>query len=508
MLNLRKHQREFLLLMSVERGAGQRIVCSVTPGGGKSALPLIAAKSLAEPGRYKIAWVTPRDSLRRQAEESFADPLLKQLTKHNSAIRICQNADREDLSRGLRGFATTYQAILADPQIYYREFEKYLYILFLDEPHHIPNEPLNPWFYAIAPLVNLSRLSILASGTLDRHDAKPVAFLPYTPADDGFGIDYHAENYHFIEYSRYDALAEGAIVPLKFRLFDGYVEYQNAGMPAHRSDTISQGEPSVVMQHLNLMLQTDFAREILGKAVEDWRKHRREVYRDAKLLIVGPDIKTSQEYASFLRKNYRDEKILIATSDNSPAAMAAIKQFKTSRQHNILITVAMAYEGLDVKQITHVVCLTLIRSKPWIEQCLARANRTAPGKLFGVIYAPDDVLFNAVKMAIEESQEKAVRIPDDEGNKKPRKKPEIAEADIIPAKSGINGDRQISTPSEKESLSRKMIEDHVRRAARHFRVSPREINLKLCRLFQKRRSAMNLYELQKVIDYLSSNYPV
>jgi hypothetical protein len=59
----------------------------------------------------------------------------------------------------------------------------------------------------------------------------------------------------------------------------------------------------------------------------------------------------------------------------------------------------MAYEGLNVPEISVICCLSHIRSMPWLEQCFARANRPAPLKPHPVVYAPADWAFKkAVKM--------------------------------------------------------------------------------------------------------------
>ena len=63
------------------------------------------------------------------------------------------------------------------------------------------------------------------------------------------------------------------------------------------------------------------------------------------------------------------------------AELAALKEFQARRaawllgKLDVLVTVAMAYEGLDIPAVSHLICLTRIRSTPWIEQMTARANR-------------------------------------------------------------------------------------------------------------------------------------
>ena len=72
----------------------------------------------------------------------------------------------------------------------------------------------------------------------------------------------------------------------------------------------------------------------------------------------------------------------------------------------------MAYEGLDVPAVTHIACLTHIRSAPWIEQMVTRAARVDRGNgaldyeyQLGFIYAPDDRLFQECIASIQAEQE-------------------------------------------------------------------------------------------------------
>ena len=80
----------------------------MTPGGGKSLLPVIAAARLIAAGIVeRVCWVVPRDSLRLQAEEAFADPAWRAALGHALSLRAADNAP--DPSRGLAGYVTTYQ---------------------------------------------------------------------------------------------------------------------------------------------------------------------------------------------------------------------------------------------------------------------------------------------------------------------------------------------------------------------------------------------------------------
>ena len=44
----------------------------------------------------------------------------------------------------------------------------------------------------------------------------------------------------------------------------------------------------------------------------------------------------------------------------------------------MLVTAAMAYEGLDAPEVAVMAALTHTRSRPWLEQMVARATRVDP----------------------------------------------------------------------------------------------------------------------------------
>ena len=111
---LRDHQRRILAIArAIAGGAEARdLLAAVTPGGGKSLLPVLMAHELIEAGIVeRVCWVVPRDSLRLQAEEAFADPLWRQALGHRVSVRAAENAP--DPCRGLQGYVTTYQGVAA-----------------------------------------------------------------------------------------------------------------------------------------------------------------------------------------------------------------------------------------------------------------------------------------------------------------------------------------------------------------------------------------------------------
>ncbi len=388
-MTFRKHQAETLFL--AERiFNGERfksIFMSITPGGGKSALPGILASALIPNVADNILWVVPRNSLRSQGEADFPEW---------SRYRVRAASNESDPCRGTQGYVTTYQAIVANPERHLQTLSHGRWIVFFDEPHHIADG--GEWHRSLEPLVNLAKLIVYASGTFARGDGQRIAGIKYDHA--GKPVFENSRNTAFVSYTRSDALKEGAIVPVHFSYLDGRAEWEEDGEKLSTETLAGDYAP----QALFTALRTEYAYELLDECVASWRKHRAEVYAAAKLLVVAPNIALAEQYQAHLHRRKIDA--LIATSDDSAAAIRAIEQFKGNANPtaDVLVSVGMAYEGLSVPKITHIACLTHIRSIPWLEQCFARANRTAPGKVAGFVYGPNDKRFREAIESIEREQ--------------------------------------------------------------------------------------------------------
>jgi hypothetical protein len=183
---LRAHQSTLAtLIAAMARGEASEvtdILAAVTPGGGKSLLPVIAAAHLIKAGQVeRICWVVPRDSLRLQAEEAFADRAWRTVLGHALSVRVAGN--EPDPSRGLAGYVTTYQAIAAAPELHLAEFRRHRTLLVVDEVHHLPtlgeyeptahlssgqapasSEDTSAWSRALLPLLESAALRLLLSG--------------------------------------------------------------------------------------------------------------------------------------------------------------------------------------------------------------------------------------------------------------------------------------------------------------------------------------------------------
>jgi hypothetical protein len=430
------------------------ILAAVTPGGGKSLLPVIAASRLIASGKVeRVCWVVPRDSLRLQAEEAFADPAWRAALGHGLAVRAADNDP--DPSRGLAGYVTTYQAIAAAPELHLAEIRRYRTLLVVDEVHHLPTlteyEPPSPstrqqtavedassWSRAVLPMLESAAVRLLLSGTLERADGKRILWLPYKAgAETGtHEVDLEAPGWAVIGYSRAQAVAERAVLPVIFGALDGEASWLQGGRTAveetrlgpHR---LSGSYPTEVTRPaLFTALRTGFARDLLQEAFRATRnlRARRRAERNlasgeaaqglGKLLVVAPDQRSARRYCSMLREwmpraqAEREVRLAVSAERDAPEALAA---FRLTAEPSILVTVAMAYEGLDAPEIAVVAALTHIRSRPWLEQMVARATRVDPHagpyeSQRALVFHPDDPLFARFRHSIETEQGTSARL--------------------------------------------------------------------------------------------------
>src|SRR3954451_4519445 len=445
---MRRHQEEVDRLCRAVTGGAvglTDILAAVTPGGGKSALPVIAAARLlgaVPPGRTRplverVCWVVPRDTLRRQAEEAFVDPAWRAFLGHGHAVRAADNAP--DPCRGLAGYVTTYQSVAAAPDLHLASFQRHRFLLCVDELHHLPGlseldtaadaAEDTAWSRALLPLLETARLRLLMTGTLERADRRPILWLGYrrdrlaTKLARG---DPHAPGWGLGGYDRRVALAERAIIPIRFGALDGEAEWR-LGRERCAAPSFAEAGDDRLRPMLFTVLRTGFAEAVLRRALADCRRHRArqrqrlrleagEAARGlGKLLVVAPDQVTARSYTALLQGALGSSQAVALAISEERDAVERIARFRLRPEPAVLVTVGMAYEGMDAPEVSHVACLTQIRSVPWLEQMVARATRFDPHggdyeRQRAVIYHPDDPLFRRFRRAIEADQSGRARV--------------------------------------------------------------------------------------------------
>ena len=451
--HLRSHQRQLAGIVSAI-AAGQTdvrdILAAVTPGGGKSLLPVLAAAGLIQAGLVdRVCWVVPRDSLRLQAEEAFADPAWRAALGHMLSVRAADNTP--DPSRGLAGYVTTYQGVAAAPALHLAEFRRHRTLLVVDEVHHLPaladtdpvaalqspdtdDDPASAWSCALQPLFECAAYRLLLSGTLERADGKGILWLPYRkgPKLRTREIELDAPGWAVVGYSRRQALAERAVLPVTFGALDGEASWRDEEGRDVGPHRLAAGHPEETTRPaLFTALRTGFADALLGEAflairdIRAGRRRERGLAADVparglgKLLVVAPDQMVARRYhallQSWLPAVQAEVAAQLATSD-TPRAHEILAAFRLRPEPSILVTVAMAYEGLDAPEVAVVAALTHIRSRPWLEQMVARATRVDPhagpyGAQCAVVYHPDDPLFAQFRRRLEYEQGTLARSP-------------------------------------------------------------------------------------------------
>ena len=442
--HLRTHQAQ-LAAIARAIAAGQAaeitdILAAVTPGGGKSLLPVLAAAELLAAGIIdRVCWVVPRDSLRLQAEEAFADPAWRAVLNHAVTLRAADNAP--DPSRGLQGYITTYQSVAAAPDLHLAEFRRHRTLLVVDEVHHLPAladmapdpvadpaiaDPATGWSRALLPLLETARIRLLLSGTLQRADGRSILWLPYRTGRSvkTREVDLAAPGWAVVGYSRSQALSERAVLPVLFGAVDGeasWLDEDRQPVGPHRLFSLWQTETT--RPALFTALRTGFAEQLLREAFTAARTLRAERRRErgvaagqdarglSKLLVVAPDQINARRYADILRSwlpAAQAGTVQLATSDERDAH-ETLARFRLTAEPSVLVTVAMAYEGLDAPEVAVVAALTHIRSRAWLEQMIARATRVDPhggpyAAQRAMVFHPDDPLFARFRHSIETEQ--------------------------------------------------------------------------------------------------------
>ena len=256
------------------------------------------------------------------------------------------------------------------------------------------------------------------------------------------------------------------------------------------------------------------------------------------MLAVVANIEDAKKYLEHLQR--AGVKCAIATSDDSALAAKNIAKFKeidTATALGCLVTVAMAYEGLDVPPVTHIACLTHIRSKPWIEQMIARATRfDAPAgpweEQMAFVYVPDDRLMCDIITRMQDEQLVAIkqRLEEDEIEEIERAAPlepgerrsitPVGSAGLTRRWSRVGPQPQtvenaapetgpILTPSQQEAELREAIQTYCKHVdAMLFEKTWGETNKRVVKTFGQSRQTMPLPMLQKVMVWLEEMYPL
>jgi type I site-specific restriction endonuclease len=278
---------------------------------------------------------------------------------------------------------------------------------------------------------------------------------------------------------------------------------------------------------LYTVLKTEFADHLLLQGMQHYLDRKWPWHKNAKCLIVCTNIAEAKRHIRSL-KNF-NLRSAIATSEDSGSAIKNINKMKADKL-DVLVTVAMAYEGLSIPEVSHIICLTQIRSTPWIEQMTARANRIDPvypyDEQIGHIFAPADPLFKAVMEKIEKEQAPVLQQRMKSEREKSDGNGQTTIEGITPLASALTGKReiilkgarksvmgipiteQIQTASEREADLLGKIDDHIGEYSYNNRMEKRKLNAEVFNHFGKSRRQMTIKELETCLAHVRQVYPL
>jgi superfamily II DNA or RNA helicase len=329
-----------------------------------------------------------------------------------------------------------------------------------------------------------------------------------------------------IEYSRRDALRDGAILPIDFGFGDGPISYIDKDEKNVAIERLSQAAKDQQRPGLRTGLDTGLAKDILDQALVHCHKTR-AVSPTSKLLVIAKDQASALDFKKYIFSKGFD--CALAISDEGKEAISEINRFKNRTDCWILITCAMAYEGLNVPEISVIAFLTNYRSKPWLEQSFGRAVRINPREVNleqrANIFLPRDPLAMEVVESIKRDQNEVIKLREKTERGSGGSRSDAGE--IIPLSSELIDiyfedldefkqpqklGKELATevkptplaPKQKQESMRKRIDSLAKKIAWRRGIPFDGFNRDIKKKFGKSRTHMTIDELAAVCSYLES----
>jgi hypothetical protein len=322
------------------------------------------------------------------------------------------------------------------------------------------------------------------------------------------------------------------VLPIHFELMDGTRSGSGATakLTPPRFPARTKTPPKRLYRPQNAV-----RRASLDDCAAHWSTYR-TTHPRSKLLVVTANIEDAKKYVDHLYKG--GIRAAIATSDDSAQAARNIEYFKTvgkRRSLDALVTVAMAYEGLDVPAVTHIACLDA-HSFQAVDRADDRARhafRREAGpweEQMAYIYVPDDRNMCGIIAGMQDEQVSAIKqLRSDEKISCCKCRRSAAHRASAPRSrrwaarawggagtaSGTyrtrtrtaRAKRSARPASRKPNCARKSKPIASRSILNFYDRKWGETNKRVVKYFGKPRTAMTLKELQRVMAWLEGNYP-
>lgn len=388
------------------------VVCWLDPGTGKTPGHLHCTNWLSRTGFIdSCAIYTPRFNLCQQAELDWNNDF-RELYVEPRMGKIIHRGNEPPLLRdqGDFGFVSTYQSLVADPDIHRKFVAAHRPVLVLDEAQMLgwDSSEYGTGTKSASYVLELAEhasIILLLTGTPYRQDRNKLILARYSEPDEYNRI-------HLIGAVRAgytEGVKEGYLRPFDAQLVDGRAlyEYLDGDSEELIVSNLKSGFYKVIEE-------PGYWQPIVDMTLSEVKQFQTIDPRYCGLIACNkqPHAKAIMKY---IEGRYPHVKALVATSDMS-IAQDNLRLFKSGK-YDILITVAMAHVGYDHKPITVVCCLGSIRDEGWLRQLFARGMRMMlkdgkpelEGQHIKVI-APDDPKMVSLIIKLRQESDEGIRL--------------------------------------------------------------------------------------------------
>ncbi len=355
--------------------ADRTVVVDVHPGSGKTTGYLAAADALVEAGIIDVVVVlAPRLNLAVQAETDWEalrvryDSVMGPITQRDNRLPLLRD--------GAYGYVTTYQSLLANPDIHEAFCRGRRVLLVLDEAQGLGDETPEGLgtrsAEAVRRLGRLARLIVVLSGTPTRGDGAPLVYARYAAPDEAGWRELIAD----VRASYQDGVAGRYLRGFEAELIDGvgiwspFAAATDAAPETLELATLRGGLA-------RLIGQPGYWRALVDRGVARVATLKRDLDPRLQGLIAAADQTQAKAICAYLAQAHPSVRVLLATQDET-LAQRNLAAFRAGAA-DILVTCAMAHVGYDCAPIAVVVVLTTIRQEAWLRQLIARGLRVMSG---------------------------------------------------------------------------------------------------------------------------------
>lgn len=405
-MNLRKWQEQAIRLCIPEFLENNRklFVIEACTGSGKSLCSASAALQLVERGKADLIVVlTPNCGTRVGWKKTF-----EKLSLDGRRVNVTDDTnfphDTDVWVSTYQGYNKVEEALLSRPVSGI--------IAIIDEFHHA--EQTAQWGLAVDKLVEMSEHAIFLSGTPWKREGK-IAVL--YGSQNIHGEDYYQEDGRIAAdyvYSYDKDLREPSTrgtVPVKFKFWgsryrspDGKVCEFHEDLPKFPSakwQTIEEWEEwakrcdTPLGRHLHFDVETqspsknETVRRIIDESLTLLSRTRKQIELSCErknmsiLLCVAKSVKEARRIADYIQELRPGYRVSVVVSDDNNGAKKLEKIAKQCRENaadkpDVIVSVGMISEGVDIPQIKVVAYLSAIMTVLHFVQVVGRAIRRIP----------------------------------------------------------------------------------------------------------------------------------